>query len=140
MENFEKLRYSIYGLHLKYGKITPDIGHNAEVFYIVEHTDDRKLIEKEALQMLLQTGFDIFRFYGNKAALWRSVFDETGAKLSGGTKGAAVTYCYDDLNDFAACLEERKYIRPFVPCDHYLIYDDISIYESIKKIIFERKD
>ncbi|MGN0587500.1 MAG: hypothetical protein ACI4JF_09465 [Oscillospiraceae bacterium] len=133
MDNCERLKYNIFGAKLHYGRISPSAGHIAEIFYIAEHTDDLEFIEKEALQMLMQTGFSCFHFYGKKKEAWCSAFNEVSRKLNAGEESTAPLYVYENLCQFAAELERIKYIKPFVPCDYYLIYDDQTIYEDIKK-------
>lgn len=132
MDNCERLKYNIFGAKLHYGRISPPAGHIAEMFYITEHTDDHDFIEKDALQMLMQTGFSRFHFYGKKKGAWCSAFNAVSRKLNA-VESTSPLCVYEDISEFAAELEKAKYIKSFVPCDYYLIYDDQAVYEEIKK-------
>lgn len=133
VDRYENLKYNIYGLNLHYGKITPKLGHNVELFYIVEHTDDEQFIRKEALQMLQQFGQSVYYFFGKNEPIWHLIFDETYILLNSNAEGVAMTVGYDMLDDFISELDDRKHLIPFVPCDYYLIYDDEAIYQKIKQ-------
>lgn len=52
MDRCEKLRDNLYGVELLTGSITPVNEHIAQIFYIVNNTDNSEFIENEALQMI----------------------------------------------------------------------------------------
>jgi hypothetical protein len=133
MDRYERLNFNIYGLDLHYGKIAPVASHSVEIFYIVEHTDDKEFIKKEALQMLQQFGQSYYHFFGSKEPLWHLIFDETDMILNSTKESIAMTCGYDSLEEFINEIEEKKHFRPFVSCDYYLIYDDKAIYKKIKQ-------
>lgn len=56
MNRCEKLRDNLYGVELLTGSITPVKEHIAQIFYIVNNTDNSEFIENEALQMITQFG------------------------------------------------------------------------------------
>lgn len=56
MDRCEKLRDNLYGVELLTGSITPVKEHIAQIFYIVNNTDNSEFIENEALLMITQFG------------------------------------------------------------------------------------
>lgn len=66
MNEIENLGCNTYGMNLYAGKITPNKNHSVSIFLIVEHTDDKDIIYKEALQMLVAFGKSDFHFTENK--------------------------------------------------------------------------
>lgn len=63
MNEIENLGCNTYGMNLYAGKITPNKNHSVSIFLIVENTDDKEIIYKEALQMLVAFGKSDFHFY-----------------------------------------------------------------------------
>lgn len=54
MDRCEKLRDNLYCVELLTGSITPVKEHIAQIFYIVNNTDNSEFIGNEALQMITQ--------------------------------------------------------------------------------------
>lgn len=48
---YDKLRSNLYGAHLIYGEIDLNPTHIISCFFIVEHTDDKEFIKKQAMQL-----------------------------------------------------------------------------------------
>ena len=76
MDRCEKLRDNLYGVELLTGSITPVKEHIAQIFYIVNNTDNSEFIENEALQMITQFGKTEYHFCGRhrRDTLFRPTF------------------------------------------------------------------
>jgi len=131
----EKLYQNIIGAELFSGKISPSPNHISEFFYIAENTDNKDYIEKEALQMLLYFGCSDFYFFGRQKHLWSRLFSEAKAKTDPTNEKCARIMVLDSIDDLVYELKERKQLKPFVPTDYYLIYDDKKLYEAVKNEI-----
>ena len=114
MDRCEKLRDNLYGAELLTGSITPVKEHIAQIFYIVNNTDNSEFIENEALLMITQFGKTEYHFCGRHSELWQRIFNDTALKI----------YPTDELS---SVLQERY----FVPTDFYLIYDDEEMYKQV---------
>ena len=69
MDRCEKLRDNLYSAELLTGSITPVKEHIAQIFYIVNNTDNSEFIENEALQMITQFGKTEYHFCGRHSEL-----------------------------------------------------------------------
>ncbi|MCD7916962.1 MAG: hypothetical protein LUF84_00620 [Clostridiales bacterium] len=103
------------------------------MFYVVDHAEDMDFIQKEALQMVMQTGVTDVFFYGRKEALWHLAFDMADVQIYGDREDVILTYSCYCIEDFVNEMKEILTIRTFIPLDCYLIYDDKNIYDGIKK-------
>ena len=81
MDRCEKLRDNLYGAELLTGSITPVKEHIAQIFYIVNNTDNSEFIENEALQMITQFGKTEYHFCGRHSELWQRIFNDTALKF-----------------------------------------------------------
>ena len=134
MNEIENLGCNTYGINLYSDKITPNKNHSVSIFLIVEHTDDKDIIYKEALQMLVTFGQGDFHFYGKQEPLWHLAFDEIDAQINI-DKDFSDTIGYDKLEEFVEELEDKRHMGTFIHGDHYLIYDDEKIYNKVKQMI-----
>lgn len=135
MDRYEKLSERVFGLDLHYGKITPKQGHNSVFYYIVENTDDEEFIAAEALKMITGFGQTYYIFYGKYESRWHIAFDEADIKVFGIDNDVAMTIGYDSLEDMAENIRMEMHVRAFIPTDIYIIYDDKSLYEKLKKLL-----
>ena len=129
---YEKLRPNLYGTHLKYGKINLNPPHSFSCFFIVQHTDDEDLIEEQARQLLL-AGCRNFDFFGKKESLWHLGFDDVDIMLNQDLtpESVALTSGWSTLDDFVEALNLEISVKPTIPHDTYLLYDDRAIYEEV---------
>ena len=131
---YEKLRPNLYGAHLVFGKIDLNPTHRFSCFFIVQHTDDKEFIKKQAMQLLL-AGCRNYDFFGEKEPLWHLGFDDVDIMLNPNStpENVALTSGWSTLDDFVDALDLAISVRPIVPHDTYLLYDDRAIYEEVLK-------
>lgn len=134
MNEIENLGCNTYGINLYAGKITPNNNQSIGVFLIVENTDDKEIIYKEALQLLVAFGKSDFHFYGKQEPLWHLVFDEIDAQINV-ENDFSNTIGYETLEEFVDELQDERHMRTIIPSDYYLIYDDEKIYNKVKQMI-----
>ena len=134
MNEIENLGCNTYGMNLYTGKITPNKNHSVSIFLIVENTDDKEVIYKEALQMLDAFGQSNFHFYGKQEPLWHFAFDEIDSQLNI-EKNFSNTIGYETLEEFVDELQDERHMHTIIPSDYYLIYDDREIYNKVKQMI-----
>lgn len=129
---YDKLRSNLYGAHLIYGEIDLNPTHIISCFFIVEHTDDKEFIKKQAMQLMI-AGCRNFDFFGKKEPLWHLGFDDVDIMLSPNSTlmNVALTSGWSLLDDFVEALNLVISVRPIVPIDTYLFYDDRAIYEEV---------
>ena len=134
MQRYNKLRNNLYSADLFYGKIELKRTHGFSCFFIVEHTFDAEFIKNQAIQLLL-AGCQDFHFYGKAESNWHFGVDEANIFLH--SKSASETDVlisgWSILEEFADALNDVLSLRPFVPHDFYLIYDDEEIYRNVLK-------
>lgn len=135
IESFQIIDHNIYGVDLFTGRITPSNSHCAELFYIVDTTNNEEFIKREALQMLLQFGQTNYFFYGKQSKLWHLIFDETDIMLNSNKETVANTIDCSTLDELIDELKNRKHLRNIVNCDYYLIYDNEETFEFVKNEI-----
>ena len=99
IESFQIIDHNIYGVDLFTGRIAPSNSHCAELFYIVDVTNNEEFIKREALQMLLQFGQTNYFFYGKQRKLWHLVFDETDIMLNSNKETVANTIDCSTLDE-----------------------------------------
>jgi hypothetical protein len=134
MDRYERLNSRLIGLSLNYGKVTLNPSHSSTLFYIVEHTEDAEIVNKEAMQMVMQTGVDTVFFYGKKEAVWHFAFDTADIEIYGDKREEVILTCScDSIEDFVDEIKSELSIRTFIPLDCYLIYDDKGIYDDVKR-------
>lgn len=129
---YEKLRHNLYSADLKYGKIELKPMHGFSCFFIVEHTDSKEFIKDQVIQLLL-AGCRNFELYGKMKPLWHNGFDEADILLfpNSTSETVALTSGWDTLEEFAETLHDELSLRPFVPHDYYLLYDDSNVYKKV---------
>ncbi len=133
---YEKLRHNLYSADLRYGKIELKSTHGFSCFFIVEHTDSKEFIKDQALQLLL-AGCRNFDFYGKMEPLWHIGFDEADILLfpDSTSETVALTSSWETLDEFVETLQDELSVRPFVPHDFYLLYDDEGIYKEVLRLL-----
>ena len=132
MQRYKKLRHNLFSADLHFGKIEIKPDHYCSCFFIVQHTDDREFIKDQAIQLLL-AGCRNYDFYGEKRKIW-----ETGLEGAyrivlpeNSVENTIRLNRWDIIEDFVAALNKSISMRPIVPCDHFLLYDDMKIYEAV---------
>lgn len=132
MERYEKLSVGFFSCDLKYGKIELKLGHNCDLYFIVNNQVEKEFMKKQALQMILSQckRFDFFGKYANE---WHNAIDEADIAVypNASEEEIALTVTHDTLEDFVEELIEDLSARRIVPCDIYLIYDDIDLYNNV---------
>ena len=131
MDRCEKLRDNLYGAELLTGSITRVKEHIAQIFYIVNNTDNSEFIENEALQMITQFGKTEYHFCGRHSELWQRIFNDTALKIYPTDSEKVITRKYESTEKFADELSLVLQERYFVPTDFYLIYDDEEMYRQV---------
>ncbi|MCD7744315.1 MAG: hypothetical protein LUI13_03340 [Lachnospiraceae bacterium] len=137
MDRYEKLNNRLQATNIYYGKVSLNPSHYSALFYVVDHAEDMDFIQKEALQMVMQTGVTDVFFYGRKEALWHLAFDMADVQIYGDREDVILTYSCYSIEDFVCEIKEMLIIRTLIPLDCYLIYDDKSIYDDIKKVLIQ---
>ena len=132
MQRYKKLRPNLFSADLHFGKIEIKPDHYCSCFFIVQRTDDRAFIKDQAIQLLL-AGCRNYDFYGEKRKIW-----ETGLEGAyrivlpeNSVENTIRLNRWDIIEDFVAALNKSISMRPIVPCDHFLLYDDMKIYEAV---------
>lgn len=134
MQRYNKLGNNLYSADLLYGKIELKRTHGFSCFFIVEHTFDAEFIKDQTIQLLL-VGCQDFHFYGKAEPHWRLGVDEANTLLF--LKSAYETDVsisgWNTLEEFGEALNDVWSLRPLVPYDFYLIYDEEIIYRNVLK-------
>ena len=131
MDRCEKLRDNLYSAELFTGSITPQKEHLAEIFYIVNRTNDSEFVENEALQMITQFGKTKYHFCGKHSELWQMIFNDTALKIYPTASEKVITRKYESTENFADELTSALQEKYFVPTDFYLIYDYEEMYKQV---------
>lgn len=131
MDRCEKLHDNLYSAELFTGSITPQKEHLAEIFYIVNRTNDSECVKKEALQMITQFGKTKYHFCGKHSELWQMIFNDTALKIYPTDSEKVITRKYESTENFADELSSALQEKYFVPTDFYLIYDDEEMYKQV---------
>ena len=134
MQRYNKLRNNLYSADLLYGKIDLNPIRTFSCFFIVEHTYDAVFIKDQVIQLLL-AGCQSFDFYGKAEPNWHLGVDEANTllRLKSAYETNVLISGWSTLEEFADALNDVLSLRPFVPHDFYLIYDDEEIYRSVLK-------
>ena len=129
---YKKLLPNLYSADLHYGKIELKPTHGFSCFFIIRHTDDKEFIKDQAIQLLL-SGCRNFDFYGEMEPMWHICVDEADILLYPDytSETVALTSGWDNLEEFAEALHDELSLRPFVPHDFYLLYDDEGTYKEV---------
>ena len=132
MQRYKKLRPNLFSADLHYGKIDIKPDHYFSCFFIVQHTDDREFIKEQMIQLLL-SGCRWFDFYGDKGAVWEASLEEAHRIVlpKNSVENTIRLNRWDTIEGFVAALNKSISMRPIVPCDHFLLYDDMNIYEAV---------
>ena len=138
MDRYEMLNHGLKGVDINYGKVSLNPLHYSALFYVVDQIEDKDFIQKEALQMVMQTGVAYVFFYGRKEALWHLAFDTADIQIYGDREDVICTCTCNSIEDFVDEMKGFLTVRAFTPWDCYLIYDDKSIYDDIKKVLRQR--
>lgn len=133
---YKKLGLNLYSADVHYGKIDLKSTHRFSCFFIVQHTDDKKFIKDQAIQLLL-AGCRNFDFYGKMESLWHSEFDEADILLfpDSTAETVALTSGWETLVEFVDALHAELSLRSFVPHDYYLLYDDAALYKEALRLL-----
>lgn len=134
MQRYNKLRDNLYSTDLIYGKIELKPTYGFSCFFIVEHTLDMDFIKDQAIQLLL-AGCQDFHFYGKTEANWRLGVDEVNMLLhpESTSETDVLISGWNTLEEFVDALKDVLSLRPFVPHNVYLIYDDEEKYRNVLK-------
>ncbi len=135
MDRCEKLRENLYSAELLTGSITPVKEHIAQIFYIVNNTNNSEFIENEALQMITQFGKTEYHFCGKHSGLWQKTFHDTALKVYPTESDKVVIREYESSEKFFDVLSSMLQEKYFVPTDFYLIYDDRVLYKQIVEML-----
>lgn len=129
---YEKLRPNFYSAHLYIGEINLKVNHTAHFFFIVEHSNNKEFIHKQALELLVPQ-CKWFEFYGRYRNEWELGFDEIDIMLhpNDEDEDIALTSSWNDIESFVDTLKFTLSTRSIVPCDIYLLYDDENIYKDV---------
>lgn len=132
MERYRKLSNNFYSLDLHTGKTNFKPRHEIQCFFLVEHPCSEEFIEEQALQLLM-TLCRNFDFYGAYSKQWDIGFDLVDVMLHPNENDwdIALTSQWDDFDEFVDALQLAISCRYFVPCDIYLIYDDVLLYHRV---------
>ena len=132
MLGYKCVRNNLYSADLINGRIDFKTGHYSSCFFIVQHTDDREFIKKQAIQLLV-AGCQDFHFFGEKQSIWRRGFDEAILLLQPNATReiTAQTKGWCNLEEFVMLLHNYTSFRPLVPTDSYLLYDHEESYKEV---------
>ena len=132
MQRYKKLRPNLFSADLHFGKIEIKPDHYCSCFFIVQRTDDREFIKDQAIQLLL-AGCRNYDFYGEKRKIWETGLEEAYRIVlpENSVENTIRLNRWDIIEDFVAALNKSISMRPIVPCDHFLLYDDMKIYEAV---------
>jgi len=136
MYRFECLSRNFYGVEIFRGEIGLSKERAIIFFFIVEHTNEKDFIFKQALQLLL-AGSRQFIFFGKQKLIWHTAFDKLHMKMfpNNSLEMVAVTSEYKTIADFADEIALCIRCRYLVPTDIYLVYDDEETYRAVLKML-----
>lgn len=136
MYGFECLSRNFYGVEIFRGEIDLSKERAIIFFFIVEHTNEKDFIFKQALQLLL-AGSRQFIFFGKQKLIWHTAFDKLHMKMfpNNSMDLVAVTSKYETIADFADEIALCIRCKYLVPTDIYLVYDDEETYQSVLKML-----
>ena len=139
MQRYEKLSPCFYGVEMFYGKIDLKLTRRFSCFFIVEHTNDKRYIKDQIIQLFL-AGCRDFHFYGAYAPVWRHCWDEVVIMLypDPTPETVGVAFGWDSIEDFVDELNMELSCRGIVPHEEYLIYDDAGIYAQVLGMLGSR--
>ena len=134
MRKCERLTRILYGVEMHYGEIDLSKQCTNIFFFIVEHTDDKEFIQKQAVQ-LLSAGCRDYHFFGKQEPIWHLAFDEADIMMypNSTSETVALTSGYESFDDFVDEIQLCIRCRYLVPTDFYLIYDDEVVYTEVKR-------
>ena len=132
MKRYKKLRPNLYSADLHYGKIDIRPDHYCSCFFIVQSTDDMEFIRDQGMQLLL-AGCRHFDFSGDRRTIWQKGIEAAhGLVIAGNGGGKAICMnVWDTIEEFAVSLNKSISLRTIIPCDHFLLYDDIGGYKTV---------
>ena len=94
-------------------------------------------MHQQALQLLMSQCCN-FEFHGACCREWELAFDEMDIMIHPNEEDEiAITSSWEDIDDFVETLELALSLRPIVPFDVYLIYDDEAKYQMVIKKLEE---
>ena len=132
MARCERITLNLTGTDLYSGKIDVKSTRNFSCFFIVNNPNNRRFIEKTAMDFIL-SGCKDFHFFGTYESEWHHAFDLADSLVFPNStyETIARTTGYNSINDFSESLREIISARTFVPHDYFLIYDDEELYRKI---------
>ena len=124
-------------MDLHYGKTMLKPYRQFHCFFIVEHSCNKDFMHQQALQLLMSQCCN-FEFHGACCREWELAFDEMDIMIHPNEEDEiAITNSWEDIDDFVETLELTLSLRPIVPFDVYLIYDDEAKYQMVIKKLEE---
>lgn len=141
MKRHTKLRDNFYSMNLHYGKTNLRLDRTVAFFFIVQHPCSEEFIHEQVLQLLMSQCKDN-NFYGDSSKQWAVGFQKTEDLLQPSDKREKIAFnkFWDCIDDFVNELAFMLSLRPIVPFDVYLIYDDEEIYKTVLKRLEARNN
>ncbi len=132
MRRYNKLSERFFSADLYAGKIDLNQMHTFSCYFIVQYEEDAAFIEKQVVPLLLAR-CRTFGFYGEKEAVWRSGLLEAHKRMTPIPTEDHVLHAigWRNASEFVEAIQRERSMRPFVPHDMYLFYDDAKQYQEI---------
>ena len=122
----------VWGANLYCGEIERKSGYDLMIYFIVNKTCEAEYIEKTALQFLLDEHTN-YCFFGEFADEWITEFRKVAALTN--LKHCPPFQKFVTYNEFVEKIKLDLHLRPIVPFEMYIVYDDAELYQKIKEMI-----
>ena len=139
MTRYNRICNNLYSADLFSGQIDLNPTHGLSCFFIVQHASDAEFAGKQLLSLTLARSS--FHFLGECRAAWNGALLKLQHQLFLGNKEKPqlLSVSYDSLDSFVTALHGEMSIRPIVPHDFYLLYDDEAMYQDVlQSLVFDR--
>ena len=127
---YKKLSDNLFSADLASGQIELVLSHGLSCFFIVQHSPDPDNAKKQMMPLLLAQCSG-FHFLGAQRSIWNRELMDLQHQISGGIEDMKFQcVSYDSIGSFVTAISDELSIRPFVPHDLYLLYDDEALYQE----------
>ena len=129
-ENIIPLR--LWGANLYCGEIEVKIGYTLSVYFIVNKTCEQDFIRKTALQFLIDKHISYY-FFGKYSNEWITEFEKAAELMN--LKCCPPFQNIETCNELVERIQFESHLRPIVPFEMYIVYDDAELYQRIKDVL-----
>ena len=134
MKRYNKLTERLFSADLRWGEISINPTHTFSCFLIIQHEEGTEFIQKNAVSLLL-SGCREFGLFGEKWSKWKDGIVNAHRCMFpvSSPKSQPEISVYGSQQALTDKIREDLSLRPFIPHDMYLLYDDDAIYQEALK-------